>query len=88
VPKAKQGSPAPLHAVLFVRYDPEQQLSLAPVKKSTALLRLMNAQIGRAKSVVTLEQMAEVVKLAGAFQLVHNNAVAAARLLTERMESA
>ena len=88
VPKAKHGSPAPLHSIFFVRYDPEQQPSLEPVKKSAALLRLMNAQIGRAKSVATLEQMAEVVKKADAFQLVHNNAAAAARLITERMETA
>ena len=87
VPKAKHGGPAPLHAVFFVKYSPDKEPCIEPVKKSEALLRLMNAQIGRAKSVATLEQMAEVVKKADAFQLVHNNAAAAARLLTERMDT-
>jgi hypothetical protein len=88
VPKAKHGNPAPLHSIFFVRYDQEQQPSLEPMKKSAALLRLMNAQIGRAKSVATLEQIAEVVKKADSFQLVHNNATAAARLLTKHIEAA
>lgn len=88
VPKTKHGSPAPLHSIFFVRYDPKEQLSLAPMKKSAALLRLMDAQIGRAKSVASIEQMAEVVKKADAFQLVHNNSTAAARFITEHIASA
>lgn len=88
VPKAIHGGPAPLHAIFFVRYSPDKEPSIEPVKKSAALLRLMNAQIGRAKSVATIEQMAEVVKKADAFEIMHNNAAAAARLLTERMAAA
>ncbi len=88
VPKEKHGSPAPLHSIFFVRYSPDKEPSIEPVKKSEALLRLMNAQIGRAKSVATIEQMAEMVKKADAFQIVHNNAAAAARLLTEHTEAA
>ncbi|CAK8715128.1 HPr kinase/phosphorylase C-terminal domain-containing protein [Candidatus Electronema halotolerans] len=87
VPKAIHGKPAPLHSIFFVRYDPDKPPSLAPMKKSAALLRLMNAQIGRAKSVASIEQMAEVVKKANAFQLIHNDATAAARLLTEHIET-
>ncbi len=87
VPKERHGEPAPLRTVFFVRYAPDRQPALEPVKKSEALFRLMNAQIGRAKSVATLEQMAEVVKRADSFQLVHNDAAAAARLLTGRMEA-
>jgi hypothetical protein len=36
-------------SVFFVKYSPENQPCLEPVKKSTAYLRLMNAQIGRAE---------------------------------------
>lgn len=88
VPKEKYGISTSLKAIFFVKYSPDKEPCIEPVKKSEALLRLMNAQIGRAKSVATLEQMAEVVKKADAFQLVHNNAAAAARLLTKRIETA
>lgn len=87
VPKELHGDPVPLRAVFFVKYAPDSTPAITPVKKSEALLRLLNAQIGRAKYVASIEQMAQVVKRVDSYQLDHNNAAEAARLVTERMET-
>ncbi len=87
VPRAKHSVPAQLKAVFSVRYFPDKQPSIEPVSKASALLRLMSAQIGREKYVAPLEQMAEVVKRVKSYQLFHNDAAEAARLLTEHMET-
>jgi hypothetical protein len=87
VPKEQHGGPVPLSAVFFVKYSPNSAPAIRPIKKSEALLRLLNAQIGRAKYIATVEQMAEVVQRVHSYQLVHNNAAVAARLVSERMET-
>ena len=87
VPKKKHGKSTPLKAIFFVKYNPDKKPAIIPVKKSEALVRLMNSQIGRAKYVATLEQMAEVVKKVNAFQLFHNNARNAAGLITNLIDS-
>jgi hypothetical protein len=86
-PKEKHGRKAPLKAVFFVKYSPNSKPLINPIKKSESLVRLLNSQIGRAKSVATIEQIAEVVKRVNSYQIFHNNATEAARLVTKLMES-
>ena len=86
VPKEKYSKPTPLKAILFVKYIPEQEPSLVPIKKSESLVSLMNSQIGRAKSVATIDQMAEVVKKVNSYQILHNNAGKAANLIRDLIE--
>ncbi|NTU69999.1 hypothetical protein HGB13_04245 [bacterium] len=81
VPREKHGKPVPLQLIFFVKYSPDAKPEIVPIKKSDALIRLMNAQIGRAKYVATIEQMAEVVKKADAFLLHHNDCTKAAELI-------
>ena len=81
VPREKRGKPVPLQLIFFVKYSPDAKPGITPIKKSDALIRLMNAQIGRAKYVATIEQMAEVVKKADAFLLHHNDCTKAAELI-------
>ena len=83
VPKAKHGSKVPLTAIFFVKYLPETEPIITPIKKSESLMRLMNSQIGRAKYVATVEQMAEVVKKVNSYQINHNDVTQAARLVTD-----
>ncbi len=87
VPKVKHGTATPLRAIFFVKYTPEAEPSITPIKKSESLVRLLNSQIGRAKSVATVEQMAEVVKAVNSYQIFHNNASEAARLITELVDT-
>lgn len=81
VPREKHGKPVRLKAIFFVKYSPEAKPEIIPIKKSDALIRLMNAQIGRAKYIATIEQMAEVVKRADSYLLHHNDCVTAANLI-------
>jgi hypothetical protein len=81
VPREKHGKPVPLKAIFFVKYSPEAKPGIIPIKKSDALMRLMNAQIGRAKYIATIEQMAEVVKKADSYLLQHNDCITAANLI-------
>ncbi len=87
IPKEKHGCPVLLKAVFFVKYSPGAEPCITPIKKSESLVRLMNSQIGRAKSVATVEQMAEVVKAVNSYQIFHNNASEAARLITELIDT-
>ncbi len=87
VPKEKHGKSAPLKAVFFVKYLPDKERTIESIKKSDSLVRLLNSQIGRAKSVATVEQMAEVVKKVNSYQIFHNNATEAACLITELVET-
>jgi len=86
VPKEKQGKAIPLRAVFFVKYSPDAKPQIKLIKKSDSLTRLLNAQIGRAKSVATIEQMSSVVKRVNSYQIFHNNAGDAARQVTDLME--
>lgn len=86
VPREKHGIPVPLKAIIFVKYSPESQSCLEPVKKSDALLRLLNAQIGRAHFTATVEQMAAVVKNIDSYILRHNDCAKAAGMIDKLMK--
>lgn len=81
VPRERYSPPVYLKAIIFVKYSPNSKLNITKIKKSDALQWLLKAQIGRAKYVATIEQMAEVVKKADAFLLHHNDCTKAAELI-------
>lgn len=87
VPAVRHGAEVPLEAVFYVKYAPENKPELVPMKKTESLVRLMNSQIGRAKSVASVEQMAELVKSADSYQINHNDVTKAASLVTELVNS-
>ncbi|WLE96019.1 MAG: hypothetical protein QTN59_15195 [Candidatus Electrothrix communis] len=87
VPKKKYGEPVPLKGIFFIKYAPESPPAIAPIKRSESLARLLNAQIGRAKYVATVEHMAEIVRRVNSYQIMHNDATEAACLVTELMET-
>jgi hypothetical protein len=87
IPAVKHGTPAPLKTIIFIKYSPEKELLLAPIKKSDSLVRLFRSQIGRAKSVASVKQIADVVKNVHSYQLYHKNAFEAARLVTALVEA-
>jgi hypothetical protein len=87
VPPKKHSLPAPLKVIVVIKYSPENKLTLAPLKKSDSLVRLFNSQIGRAKSVASVEQIADVVKNIRSYQLSHNNVSEAARIALELIEN-
>jgi serine kinase of HPr protein (carbohydrate metabolism regulator) len=87
VPKEKHGTAVQLRAIFFVKYEPEAEPSITQIKRSESLMRLLGSQIGRAKSVVTVEQMAEVVKEVNSFQIFHNNVTEAARQITKLVDT-
>lgn len=87
VPPEKHGKPVPLKAVFFVKYSPDKEPTIESIKKSDSLVHLLNSQIGKAKSVATVEQMAMVVKKVNSYQIFHNNATEASRLITELIKT-
>ncbi len=87
IPSKKQGKQTPLKAIFFVKYTPDTTPTILPIKKSESLMRLLNSQIGRAKSVATIEQMAEVVKKINSYQIFHNDVTKAARLVTDLVDT-
>jgi hypothetical protein len=87
VPRDSHGLPMPLAAVVLIKYSPDNTLSLEPLKKSDSFVRLFQSQIGRAKSVASLDQIINVVKNVPSYRLNHNNASDAARMITQLLET-
>jgi len=87
VPSSKHGHAAPLHAVIFVKYGKNYKLSIEPLRRADVIVRLMEAQIGRAKYTATIEQIAEIVKNINCYQIFHHNATDAASLITDLMDT-
>jgi len=83
VPPDKHGQPAPLKAIVVIKYAPDNNVTIETLKKSDSLVRLFNSQIGRAKSVASVEQIANVVKNVPSYRLFHNNVSEAARIALE-----
>jgi hypothetical protein len=87
IPQERHSGPVPLKAIFFIKYSSGKKPAIEPIKKSASLVRLFNSQIGRATSVASVEQIAEVVKRVRSYQLYHNNATEAARIVTELIQS-
>jgi hypothetical protein len=87
IPQERHSKPVPLKAIFYIKYSPEKKPSIESIKKSDSLVRLFNSQIGRARSVASVEQIAEIVKNIRSYRLFHNNASEAARMVTQVLET-
>jgi hypothetical protein len=87
VPPDKHSLPTPLKAIVVIKYSPDNELKIESLKKSDSLVRLFHSQIGRAKSVASVEQIADVVKNIRSYRLYHNNASEAAKMVTKVLET-